>query len=144
MYQKWLIKVMCSVQMCSFCVMPYKQTRLYTEKVHNIVECKPFMWMEHFNIFNQKVENESFAGDKDFLHCFPSGKIPVSSFLPQSHLHHLIVGVLPLVDVDAHRLPVPVRGGDGDGQLSPREQRASVKPHLPTGRHILSSEPERV
>ena len=56
------------------------------------------------------------------------------------------VGVLPGVDVGAHRAEVPVRRGDCDGQLSPRGQRWSAQPGAShsTCRHFLSSQPERV
>ena len=56
----------------------------------------------------------------------------------------VIAGVIPVLDVAAHSLQVPVRGGDGDGQLSPRDQGGAAQPHQATGRHILSSQPERV
>ena len=56
------------------------------------------------------------------------------------------VGVLPGVDVGAHRGPVSVWRGDGDGELSPRGQRWSAQSgasHCPRP-HFLSSQPQRV
>ena len=50
----------------------------------------------------------------------------VRIFEAQLHIDivsYFIVGFLPSVDVDAHRVQVSVRGGDGDGQLSPRDER---------------------
>ena len=55
-----------------------------------------------------------------------------------------LLGVIPVFDAAAHSLQVPVQGGDGDGQVSPRDQRGSAQAHHATGPHILSSQPQRV
>ena len=77
-----------------------------------------------FKLFQPKLtclDNESFRS-KDFLHNLPSGK-NLSSPIHNVIVSYCIVGFLPSVDVDAHRVQVSVRGGDGDGQLSPRDER---------------------
>ena len=63
-----------------------------------------------------------------------------------SEWHHVSVGLLPGLDVGAHRGPVPVWRGDGDGQLSPRGQRWSAQPGAShsSRRHLLPSQPQRV
>ena len=92
--------------------------------------------------FIQNVENECFAGGKVFFHCFPSGTVTVYMFHRNVALN--VEGVIPVLDVAAHSLQVPVRGGDGDGQFSPRDQGGAAQPDRAARRHFLSSQSERV
>ena len=76
---------------------------------------------KHFQPKLTCLDMNLFVAKIFFITC-----LLVRIFQAQLHIvliSYVIVGFLPSVDVDAHRVQVSVRGGDGDGQLSPRDER---------------------